>query len=551
MIIRCPHCDHTRTINSDKIPPGAELATCPRCKNRFRFRALEKADAPVFDPPKEQSGQPDRGFREPPGKKPHAGRSPQGAPPLAPASEEGSAAPSAKTPAAPSAEQPRPSYTVQEVQRPQSAFREAAEQSGVDVWDAVDALHQRWENQMDQHVTEVVTPRPSKADSSQQARPSRKERRISGVGAALSGDDGRAGAPAGDRKDAGSPRFPAISDLYDSIAEEENEHASQSDLPPLPDIAARTLVNYHEQGSSPEDIVDEDIKILQHSPSEHRPMRDLGKLKTIKEPRPEESEEPEDNEPVVDGRDHTRILQDRPPIKTAPQEQPLQEQAPHKQPPQEEPEESFRELSQSFFGTPPDQEGEESQVPWENQEEYGGWFRALLTTIYFVMLRGPSFYSNLGKAGAPLSHCYLFFLTLGYIAIIGSVLWAEITMLIIRDAAPLVDNLLTLPVLLVVAPLALGLMQLFVTGCIRLQLKILAPDRSDFVTSYRITAYSVAPFVLCLVPFVGPSLGAAWFAFALATGCRYALGLSWGIAVAVTLPPAGLLIGGLCWFFLS
>lgn len=41
MQIRCPVCDHSRDIDISKIPPTAEFATCPKCRHRFRFRALD------------------------------------------------------------------------------------------------------------------------------------------------------------------------------------------------------------------------------------------------------------------------------------------------------------------------------------------------------------------------------------------------------------------------------------------------------------------------------------------------------------------------------
>lgn len=41
MQIRCPVCDFTREVNLEKVPPTAEFATCPKCRHRFRFRALD------------------------------------------------------------------------------------------------------------------------------------------------------------------------------------------------------------------------------------------------------------------------------------------------------------------------------------------------------------------------------------------------------------------------------------------------------------------------------------------------------------------------------
>ena len=51
MQIRCPVCDHTREVNPAKIPPTAEFATCPKCRHRFRFRALDLEEMERPAPP--------------------------------------------------------------------------------------------------------------------------------------------------------------------------------------------------------------------------------------------------------------------------------------------------------------------------------------------------------------------------------------------------------------------------------------------------------------------------------------------------------------------
>ncbi len=42
MLIRCPVCEYVRDVPDDKVPPKAEFASCPKCKHRFRFRALSE-----------------------------------------------------------------------------------------------------------------------------------------------------------------------------------------------------------------------------------------------------------------------------------------------------------------------------------------------------------------------------------------------------------------------------------------------------------------------------------------------------------------------------
>lgn len=51
MVIRCPHCQFSRSITLDKIPATAEVATCPKCKRRFRFRTLPKRPQPEYHIP--------------------------------------------------------------------------------------------------------------------------------------------------------------------------------------------------------------------------------------------------------------------------------------------------------------------------------------------------------------------------------------------------------------------------------------------------------------------------------------------------------------------
>jgi hypothetical protein len=40
MNIICPKCGFGRTVNEEKLPPKAVMATCPKCRNRFKFREI-------------------------------------------------------------------------------------------------------------------------------------------------------------------------------------------------------------------------------------------------------------------------------------------------------------------------------------------------------------------------------------------------------------------------------------------------------------------------------------------------------------------------------
>ena len=41
MQIHCPVCDYSREVDSTQVPSTSEFATCPKCRHRFRFRAVD------------------------------------------------------------------------------------------------------------------------------------------------------------------------------------------------------------------------------------------------------------------------------------------------------------------------------------------------------------------------------------------------------------------------------------------------------------------------------------------------------------------------------
>ncbi|WP_415718409.1 zinc-ribbon domain-containing protein [Maridesulfovibrio sp.] len=59
MKVTCPECNFSSEIPVDKIPATAQLATCPKCKAKFKFRDLDEEYAPVSDGQTEQYSNPD------------------------------------------------------------------------------------------------------------------------------------------------------------------------------------------------------------------------------------------------------------------------------------------------------------------------------------------------------------------------------------------------------------------------------------------------------------------------------------------------------------
>ena len=509
MIIRCPQCEHSRSVNESKIPPTAELATCPKCKHRFRFRTVDTAAG-------------EESLTASPSRRPGA--------------KDASGADKAAARLAESASIP-PGLTSE---HPQSAVREAVSRRG-DIWDAVDTLHQRWQAQMDQHVTEVITPRhvpppesatetplPEPADDARMphgaggtqapeyaepARPPEEKRRhedspaLEKAAAALKarlglGKPGETAAPRASETDAGRAAAPARERIAapewerDDTPDRERAFAPGREQDAAPEPPAYP---YGEGGPRPEERVERDMRLLRESSDDARPTRNLGSLLDYPDP---------DGLPFGD-------------------------------------ETSSPGAGAGLDGYP---DGGESAVPWEHPAAHG-WIPAFMGTLHGVMFRGPAFFSRLSAYGS-LGPGYLFFLIMGYVAILGSLLWSQAMAALLPGAVHGLAERIALPVLLLLAPIALGLMLLFVAGFIRIILLLLAPDKSEFPLVYRVVSYSMAPFVLSIVPFVGPVIGAAWFVAALIIGCRNALGLSWKLSVFAPLPPAAMLLGGLVWYFL-
>lgn len=509
MIIRCPQCEHTRSINASKIPSTAELATCPKCKHRFRFRTLRhsaEAPAPQEAPPPRQ-----RVAAPPPG---------------------------------------------QEIIRPQSAIRESAEQT--DIWDAVDALHDRWQAQLDQHVTEVETPRPSATATAQTA----TARTATGKT-----DPGRT-QPHGPRQ--GTTGAQDATRLPEHGKKRASARASGTTPGMTPGatgkpldgdrVQARAAATPHVASSTPEQRQDakRDVSIGQDAPAPFLPHPDgvsAHAWEARESPRPGSAhsepfrpEPPQQDEnsfkkgmpvafPYADGgvNPEERVEHDMQMLRQEQPARPMRDLGKLREFPDNE----------SHDEEPAEKEG---GVPWENPTLYG-WGKGFIRTVREAMFNAPVFFAGINTDGS-LAPGYLFFLILGYISIIATVAWSQAAALFLPGTAALPGAPVALPVLLLLAPIALGLMLLFVTGFIRIVVGIFAPGKAPFPVTYRVVGYSVAPFILSVVPFIGPGIGALWFLASLILGCRHALGLSWGLALTAPLFPAAALLGGLFWYFL-
>jgi hypothetical protein len=208
----------------------------------------------------------------------------------------------------------------------------------------------------------------------------------------------------------------------------------------------------------------------------------------------------------------------------------------------------FLEMPPPDMQEPLPEEGDKEGIPWENPAAHG-WIRAFLRTLYAVMFNPPAFFARL-RPSRSLAAEYLFFILLGYIAILSSVAWTQAALYFLPNLQTDLQPRISFPLLFLVAPVALGLMLLFAAGGIHVLLRIFSAEPADFSLVSKVVSYAISPFILSVVPFVGPVVGALWFLITLFSGCRHGLGLPWKPAAAVSLPPALLLISGVVWFFL-
>ena len=130
MIIRCPHCAFSRTVDDNRIPAAAQTATCPKCHHKFRFRGDE---APV------EGHAAAEGHTRAPATEPFA----ESASESAPGQSSASAGTYGDAPAGfGGAGQEAPG---------QGVFTQdgSASESGEDIWDRVASLGERWADDAD------------------------------------------------------------------------------------------------------------------------------------------------------------------------------------------------------------------------------------------------------------------------------------------------------------------------------------------------------------------------------------------------------------------
>ena len=178
---------------------------------------------------------------------------------------------------------------------------------------------------------------------------------------------------------------------------------------------------------------------------------------------------------------------------------------------------------------------DETNVPWEEPKRYNP-FMALYQTILRVMFNAPGFFAALPATNGKLARPFLFYLILGMFQTLVERVWylmsieasgPSITDPKLQEMLGDMAQSMSLPLTLLLTPGILAIQLCFFASVFYLMLRLVQPENVQFLTVFRVIAYSAAPTVVCIVPLVGPLVGSVWFGVSCFIGCKYAMRLPW------------------------
>ncbi|MDR3044222.1 MAG: zinc-ribbon domain-containing protein [Desulfovibrio sp.] len=503
MIIRCPECQFERSIDSSKIPSSAAIATCPKCRHRFRFRAL----APDENPDVPSAGHAARAAQAPhapqagdmvsrrapddavPGTMPHAGpamdhdeaddlpaafrRGPSAtSPPPAPGMS-GTAGSSGTEDAYAGEDdhvgEPRPvSGTDTPRTADPDASRTAPYPSGTTPSDADTSRTAHGHTDLSRPGDDPLP--PGAVIPGRSSAPAHDNVHDDGHDDGHDAPNGRNDAvgPGGGQRRPGSPR-----DIWDAVASVGDRWRKQSESRTRP-------------GNGGENDRD-------GAPNSAPGGWNAGNH--------------DDSHPPRDGG------------------HPGERDAP----------------------LPPWAASARSEVPWENLDRVG-FFPGLYQTILRVMLAAPRFFSGVRSSGS-LKRPVAFYLLIGIFQALTERLWYLMSMRafggFIEDPQlhawmGSVTHDMSLPMTLLISPFTLLLQLAVLSGLYHLMIRLVEPRAADLPTTVRVISYSAAPTVLSVVPLVGPVVGSLWFVVCTFVGVKYAHRLPWSRTALAIGPLLGL-----------
>lgn len=183
-----------------------------------------------------------------------------------------------------------------------------------------------------------------------------------------------------------------------------------------------------------------------------------------------------------------------------------------------------------------DRPGRPSGNPWDMAPEPAGWPVAFYRTATRIMFGAPAFFSCLRPHRRSL-RALGFYLIVSLILSVVQLLWMRgmTSMLVDGGMDPQMQQMMastlglqeSMP-LFVLKQLAFVTLQLYgQSALLYLMFRLTLRDKPDFDLIFQVSAYGVAPMLLCVIPVLGALTGLVWSLACTLVGYKTALRLNW------------------------
>lgn len=175
--------------------------------------------------------------------------------------------------------------------------------------------------------------------------------------------------------------------------------------------------------------------------------------------------------------------------------------------------------------------------PWDMAPEPSGWAVAFYRTATRIMFAAPAFFSCLRPHRRSL-RALGFYLVVSVILSVVQLLWMRgmTSMLMDGGMDPQMQQMMTSTLglqesmpLFVLKQVAFVTLQLYgQSALLYLMYRLILRDKPDFDLIFQVSAYGVAPMLLCVIPVLGALTGLVWSLACTLVGYRTVLRLNWG-----------------------
>ena len=201
----------------------------------------------------------------------------------------------------------------------------------------------------------------------------------------------------------------------------------------------------------------------------------------------------------------------------------------------------FRLVAEGGTGSP---DGVRGKTPWEDRAA-NGYFSGLFRTAKYVLLNPSDFFKKMAVTGG-LTDPLLFAMIIGMLGLMFLSIWdlvlhdsmQRIMTPEMRNAAGRsMSNGIASPFGMVMMPFLLIIWLFIVSGMLHLFLMMVRGAKAGFEATFRVTSYSVSPFLFMAIPYCGMLITMLWMLTLIVIGLRDAHETTGGKAtVAVFFP---------------